>query len=233
MAKLVLNYFSLPTDKREVVDQLVPVRVSIMEPKNTNTSQIKPPPPPPPNIIELTLKEDGKVLFGKEEYSIAEIEQKIIESKKERTEMYKKWNMDPELVTSVKIEVGVTDTQVNALKEALRRAKAMHVNYSTDYKELSTSERTEEVKPPPPPPPMFWVGLSKNKILLNNKEISITELEKRAKSFMENVKNDYSVRVSADSDVSKEEFETITNALKKSNIPESKILCIVNDASNE
>ena len=190
-------------------------------------SQLKPPPPPPPAKIEISLKKDGKVLFGKEEYSIAAIEQKIVTIQKEQAEIYKMYNMEPELVTSVKIEIGVTDAQVYALKEALRRSKALHVNYSTESKEQSSIEQSEEVKPPPPP--MLWVEISKNKIILSNKEISLSVLEKETKSFIGKVKNQYLVRVSAEFDVSKEEIETVTEVLKRSNVPASKILCIVDD----
>jgi biopolymer transport protein ExbD len=76
---------------------------------------------------------------------------------------------------------------------------------------------------------MFWIGLSNHKIFLSNKEISIAELENKAKSFIGGVKNDYYFRVTGGSDVSSEEFETVTDVLKKLNIPESKILCIVDD----
>ncbi len=58
----------------------------------------------------------------------------MVALQKEQAEIYKKYNMEPEMVTSMNIEVGVTDQQVSALKEALRKAKAQYVNYSTTPK---------------------------------------------------------------------------------------------------
>ncbi len=147
------DYFLLPENKKEVINQMVPIRFSLIYPHDTKTPfpppQAPPMPlsappveksetvkPPPPNAIGLKLKKNGKVMFGKEEYNIDEIQQKIIDFQKERTEMYKKWDINPELVTSMKIEAGVSDEQVSAIKEALRKAKVQNLNLSFDSKKM-------------------------------------------------------------------------------------------------
>jgi biopolymer transport protein ExbD len=287
------DYFSLPIDKKKVIDQIVPVRVSILEPKITSKqkaesnnrvnsekkvtvfsviisgndkldlnkireeaktavknsngdisanimsyvkisdedinsikeelqkagikkiSQLKPPPPPPPARIELTLRKDGKVLWGKEEYSVSEVEQKIVALRKEQEQVYKKYNMEPGMITSIKIGNGVTQEQINAFKEALRRAKAMQVNYSFESKEQSTSEKAAAIKPPPPPPPpIFQLAISENSLQLFDKSISESELDDKAKEFLSKVTGShYYVRVNVKEDVPPERIQKIRERL--------------------
>ncbi len=118
------EYFSLSPEKKNVINQIVPVRVSIMDPKT-----VKPPLPPAPFMI--TMKSDGSFLFGTDKYeSLHDFKTNCIDEGKMFYQQYESQGKETPTI-SFNVENGVSKTQINQLKEVLREAKIQHVNYSS------------------------------------------------------------------------------------------------------
>ncbi|MBN1927478.1 MAG: hypothetical protein JW798_16715 [Prolixibacteraceae bacterium] len=88
----------------------------------TEEFQLKPPPPPPPTVV--TVKKEG-IYMGNKKVSLDELKKEISES----------IAVNPNQVIAVRAGTGATDQQVIDVKEALRKSKALHINYSTEIKE--------------------------------------------------------------------------------------------------
>jgi hypothetical protein len=127
-------YFSLNEEQRKSVDKTVPISFMYVEPKNIKN-------PPPPNTISFALLKDGVVDFGKRNYSINDFEKVLEEHKTEREKLYKKWGINPPLIAQVSVGIGVTDNEIIQLKEVLRKAKILNVNYSSEVKQSEWKEK--------------------------------------------------------------------------------------------
>ena len=136
------DYFSLPADKKNVVNKLVPVNLSYASPKSTKSSSVGLPPPPPPPV-NIKVVKDGKYMLGVYNFqkkqvdwnkTLSEGELKDFLSKRVSSvnELETKYNRTYELVVNVNVEKGTSDSQVNKLKELLRSLGIKNVNYSSD-----------------------------------------------------------------------------------------------------
>lgn len=155
------DYFSLSSEKKALIDQMVPVRVSIMEPK-VMSSKIAPPSPP----VSLKLDKNGELFIGEYVYPTTgdqkrllrwsktitkqEISEYVEKGRAYAAEMSKKYNRKYEQQVFVLVEVGAKDEQVNELKEFLSSLDNLRVVFSTDRTEgefdagLSSSLKSEK-----------------------------------------------------------------------------------------
>lgn len=126
-AKFGEAYFSLNSEKRAAIDQAVPVRVSIAEPKklvNSNSKQKGELPPPPPVCGVDVLP--GKITVMGKECSL--------EGMKDQVKGYIDKYGDKTLIY-VKIGVGTSDSRVAEVKKQLEDYKTVKIKYSSDLKE--------------------------------------------------------------------------------------------------
>ncbi len=120
------DYFALELSKSNAIDEAIPIRFLIVEPKFT---KIAPPP------ILISISENGEYFIMNDKYSLAELEKKLSEIEQKFRNNNQVQGTDYPLIVQVKVAEGITDKQVSQLKEALRKAKTQHVNYSTEYSE--------------------------------------------------------------------------------------------------
>jgi beta-lactamase regulating signal transducer with metallopeptidase domain/biopolymer transport protein ExbD len=119
------DYFKLEKEKQEAIIELIPIWFSYEEPKT-----MKPPPPPPP--ISISLKSNGQIYVGNYEYhSFEAFEKKIMEVVSFTKEKYNKLGYQYDIIANITAESGVTEMQLNQLKNVLRESKILHVNYSS------------------------------------------------------------------------------------------------------
>ncbi len=119
------DYFKLEKEKQEAIIELIPIWFSYEEPKT-----MKPPPPPPP--ISISLKSNGQIYIGNYEYhSFEAFEKKIVEVVSFTKEKYNKLGYQYDIIANITAESGVTEMQLNQLKNVLRESKILHVNYSS------------------------------------------------------------------------------------------------------
>jgi hypothetical protein len=114
------NYFQLEDDKRNVVDKVVPIlfgysSIIISEPKP----------------IEILLASGGKkVIIVNKEFLIEEIEDQLTKRNEILKELHKKWGYEIfSLKVDLNVEQGVSEEQIDQVKEIFRKAKFEHVNY--------------------------------------------------------------------------------------------------------
>ncbi|MBW6535893.1 MAG: M56 family metallopeptidase [Mariniphaga sp.] len=119
------DYFKLEKEKQEAIIELIPIWFSYEEPKT-----MKPPPPPPP--ISISLKSNGRIYIGNYEYhSFEAFEKKIVEVVSFTKGKYNKLGYQYDIIANITAESGVTEMQLNQLKNVLRESKILHVNYSS------------------------------------------------------------------------------------------------------
>lgn len=115
------SYLSLSEEKGEVVDLAVPIWFSF-----GNVSISKPPP------LLISIEKNGEILLGGFKCSIENLEEKLIKANKNLKETYERVGYEYPLVTSLKVEVGATDSQVNEVKDILRKTNVQQINYSSE-----------------------------------------------------------------------------------------------------
>lgn len=157
------DYFSLSRDKREVINQLIPERINLGNPKKTSAAALLLPP------VNLKLVKDGELFVGEYVYPKQELKWGKTITKQElrdyiekgrlhAAEKTKEYNRKYQQQVLVLVEVGVNDRQVNELKEFLSSLDNLRVVFSTD--------RTEEE---------FGVGLSSS--LKSEKSNTVSQSE--------------------------------------------------------
>jgi biopolymer transport protein ExbD len=110
------SYFSLSTKKREAIDLTVPVWFSIPKPKTVKKTA---PPPPPPKFV-LKLYQD-KVTLWDEVISMDELSIKA----KEFIE-----KADKNAIVRIEADKDISEERKNQLKEELRKAGALNINFT-------------------------------------------------------------------------------------------------------
>ena len=160
------DYFSLSSEKKALINQMVPVRISIMEPK-VMSSKIAPPPPAQPKAVNLKVAKDGNIyvsnfykapkakgekwqLIENKKVTKEELKNYLAERNSFAAETSKKYNPKYEQQVFVLVEVGANDKQVNELKVSLSSLDNLRVVFSTDRTEgeigagLSSSLKSEK-----------------------------------------------------------------------------------------
>ncbi len=192
-----IPYFSLSNEKREIVKMAAPIWFSIEEPK-----VIKPPAPAQP--LKIGLFKNGEIKIEKESYtSFDEVEKTLVKTKTGMKEAYKKYGYNSPFIVNLKVENGVTDEQINALKKVFKNAGVDDVNV---VREKKTS-----------PPPPFRLNLYKDKIVYKGKQIKVSEIEEKAKEFLIDAKTNYSI-VYVYYDIPEEKLNQVTDALQNAGI---------------
>ncbi len=110
------DYFSLSEQKQEAINMAVPIWFSIESPKSTRN----PPPPPPPKFV-LKLYND-KVTIWDKEIAMNEVSVKA-------KEFVNKAGKNA--IVRVDAESGISEERIGLLKEELRKAGALNVNFRT------------------------------------------------------------------------------------------------------
>ncbi|SHI30889.1 Signal transducer regulating beta-lactamase production, contains metallopeptidase domain [Tangfeifania diversioriginum] len=112
-------YFELDEAKQDAVNSAVPVWFAYDKPKD-----IKNPPPPPPKFVVEFYKD--RIILWDREVTLEELSSEAMKFVKKE---------DGKYYARVLIAVGVSDIQLNQLKEILNRAGVKNIEYSSDYKE--------------------------------------------------------------------------------------------------
>jgi hypothetical protein len=111
------SYFSLSKEKREAIDLAVPVWFSVEKPKTLKKTA--PTPPPPPKFV-LKLYKD-KVTLWNEVISLDEVSTRA-------NEYIKK--VDKNAIIRIEAEKDISEERKNELKEELRKAGALNINFT-------------------------------------------------------------------------------------------------------
>ena len=109
------DFFDLDEEKQNAIELAVPVWVSYELPKSVKT-----PPPPPPKFV-LKLYND-KIILSNEVISMDEVSIRV-------DEYIKKVGKDA--IVSIVAEKDISVERINNLKEEIRKARALNVNYKT------------------------------------------------------------------------------------------------------
>ncbi|NQU53126.1 MAG: gliding motility-associated C-terminal domain-containing protein [Bacteroidetes bacterium] len=120
----------------------------------------KPPPPPPP--IFIMVNKEGEYYFGetvypikdKKEQNIAwnnpitleELQKMVVEKIEFWERIYEEYNTKYELISNVYVLIGAPENAISKLKEILRKAKILHVNFAKDMKATELSGQSNHRK---------------------------------------------------------------------------------------
>ncbi|WP_319479163.1 M56 family metallopeptidase [uncultured Draconibacterium sp.] len=228
------DYFSLSTDKKAVVNQMVPGKISFQIPKGVKrTSKLAPPPPPPP-AVEIIIGKDGNTYVAKY-YLAPKIEKgkwQLIENKKVSTEELKEYLLERIAMTKrlskeinheyhqrvkVAIEVGAAEKQVNEIKELIRSLKINHVKYSSDQPESASGAGLPSIQDFE----KYDVKVYPDRLKVFNEECTMDKLKEKVEKALKPADNKESISVLSFSNVPKERLESVLNELNQ--IPFRKI----------
>jgi beta-lactamase regulating signal transducer with metallopeptidase domain/biopolymer transport protein ExbD len=126
-----LDYFSLDVEKQKIIDQIIPIRVSLLPPE---LSQKKPPPPPPP-FISVTLGKDRNIIFQNRNYNYEKFENFLKEN-------YRRYKRKLDLSAEVKWDTAVGYQGIHKLAKILDKSGFK----DTDFKPFGADG---EFLPPP------------------------------------------------------------------------------------
>ncbi len=225
------EYFSLSSEKKALINQVVPVRVSIMEPK-VMSSKIAPPPPPQPKAVNLKVAKDGNIyvsnfykapkakgekwqLIENKKVTKEEVKNYLAERNSYAAETSKKYNRKYEQQVFVLVEVGANDEQVNELKGSLSSLDNLRVVFSTDPTEVEIGAFSSS-----------QVGKSDiivyaDRILAFDKPCTLEEVKEKVEDGIKTMDNKETISVLAFSDVSKDRLDAVLNELNQ--IPFKKV----------
>ncbi len=214
------DYFSLSRDKREVINQLIPERINLGNPKKTSAAALLLPP------VNLKLVKEGELFVGEYVYPKQELKWGKTITKQElrdyiekgrlhAAEKTKEYNRKYQQQVLVLVEVGVNDRQVNELKEFLSSLDNLRVVFSTDRTEEEFGAFSSS-----------QVGKSDiivyaDRMLAFDKPCTLEEVKEKVEDGIKTMGIKKTISVLAFSDVSKERLDAVLNELNQ--IPFKKV----------
>lgn len=118
-SKFNMSYDNLNAENRRVIDTMIPMGIYIAYPNQARGKKAT-------EVPSIRIDITPKGIFLNDELATLE---------KMKSKISKQVAEKPETVISVRVGIGVSDKQVNEVKNALRETRALHINYSTDFKE--------------------------------------------------------------------------------------------------
>jgi beta-lactamase regulating signal transducer with metallopeptidase domain/biopolymer transport protein ExbD len=154
-SKFGKDYNNLINEDKMVIDAIIPINIKISVPKQmgTNTSSTSPP-------VFIDIKEDGIYCMND-----------LVSLDRLREIITRNIASHPNQIISLKVASEVKMGDVTAMKEVLREAKALHINYSTDFREKNYPEKKGKMSPTP-------INVKNGGIFIGKKETTIDQLKK-------------------------------------------------------
>jgi len=225
-AKFSTDYFSLSTDKKEVVNQIIPGTINFQIPKGTKRTSEITPLPSRPRPVDIKITDDGRYLLGifepkyqtikwRKALTKSELRDYIEKGRLHAAEKTKEYNRKYQQQVLVLVEEGVNDRQVNELKEFLSSLDNLRVVFSTDRTEEEFGAFSSS-----------QVGKSDiivyaDRMLAFDKPCTLEEVKEKVEDGIKTMGNKKTISVLAFSDVSKERLDAVLNELNQ--IPFKKV----------
>ena len=218
-AEFKQEYFSLSAEKKDVINQMLPVRVSIMEPKVT--SSVAPPPPPPP-FVNVKITKDGAIyidryyvqpkakdekwqLIENKELTTKELKEYLVQRSNLINEGNRKTGTNHEQGVNVTVENGASDKVVAEVKETLFFAGIKNANFRKAADNTTSSHNIGK----------HDVRVYPDKLEVFNKVSTIEGLKQEVEAYLKSMKNKESISVLSFSDVPKERLRAVLNELNQ------------------
>ena len=234
-AEFKQDYFSLSAEKKQVINQMLPVRISIMEPKNIKGTSETASPPPPLEPLNIKIDKTGEMFYGKytssktgnvkrltawsKKVTKEELKDLLQKRNEYSTRMTQKYNRTYSTVVNFMVEDGVPNSRVNELKELLRDLKIQNINYSSEnssenVKQGSSTGDLNQFD-------QYAVIITSDKLQAFNKVCTVENVKQEVEEYLKSKEKKESISVLSFSDVPKERLESVINELNQ--IPFRKI----------
>ncbi|MCL3779544.1 M56 family metallopeptidase [Prolixibacteraceae bacterium JC049] len=116
------KYFQLSVAQKSDIDQMIPIRVSIIEPKKTRNA-----PPPPPPYSKFKVTSQGTVMHGGKKLSLSELIERIELLKKLQAKHNKKYKKNIKLQPVFDIDHQVSKSKLEELKRMIKNSSVSDV----------------------------------------------------------------------------------------------------------
>ncbi|RIJ47404.1 hypothetical protein D1614_14920 [Maribellus luteus] len=213
------DYFSLSAEKKEVINQMLPVRVSIMEPKVTTSAT---PPPPPPPFVNLKITKDGGVyveryyvepktkeekwqLIENKKLTIEELKRYLVQRNQLNDAANRKNETNHEQGVNVSVENGASDKVVAELKETLFFAGIKNANFKRAADDTSSLQNIGK----------YDVRVYPDRLEVFNKISAVENVKQKVEESVKSRDDKTTISVLSFSDVPKEKLNNVLNELNQ------------------
>ncbi|WP_167605160.1 M56 family metallopeptidase [Maribellus sediminis] len=218
-AEFKQDYFSLSAEKKNVINQMLPVRFSIMEPKVT--SSVAPPPPPPPFVnvkitkegaiyveryyVEPKAKDEKWQLIENKELTIEELKEYLAQRRNLVNEGNRKTGTNHEQGVNVTVENGASDKVVAEVKETLFFTGIKNANFRRASDDTSSSQHIGK----------YDVRVYPDKFEVFNKVSTVENVKQEVEEYLKSMGDKTTISVLSFSDVPKERLRAVLNELNQ------------------